>query len=187
MSDELTISAVPASTAVTLGCDCYVHRFGSIAPGRRARCCPSDMTDAESAEVRSAMPVPAWPLKQGGCPEAYRHRETLDAVRYLVDNGVKWMAPPVDFPYWRAVCDFFRRWRTHDYVCELHERLRRTARCLPLSDHAPHTKKPLLIEQGLPLPQRTKKITVRKARPSEKSRGSKAEAVIERRVTIEWV
>jgi hypothetical protein len=30
-------------------------------------------------------------------------------------------------------------------------------RCLPLlrRDHAPHTKKPLLIEQGLPLPQRT--------------------------------
>ncbi|MDJ0344953.1 hypothetical protein, partial [Streptomyces sp. PH10-H1] len=30
-------------------------------------------------------------------------------------------------------------------------------RCLPLPlrEHAPHTKKPLLIEQGLPLPQRT--------------------------------
>ncbi|MCX4597445.1 IS5 family transposase [Streptomyces sp. NBC_01549] len=52
----------------------------------------------------------------------------LDAVRYLVDNGVKWMAMPVDFPYWRAVYDFFRRWRACDYVRELHERLRRTAR-----------------------------------------------------------
>ncbi len=31
-------------------------------------------------------------------------------------------------------------------------------RCLPLpqGDHAPHTKKSLFIEQGLPLPQRTK-------------------------------
>ncbi|MER5853740.1 transposase [Streptomyces sp. NPDC002012] len=64
---------------------------------------------AEWAEVRSAMPVPAWLLKQGGRPEAYCHREMLDAVRYLVDNGVKWMALPVDFPYWRAVYDFFRR------------------------------------------------------------------------------
>lgn len=52
----------------------------------------------------------------------------LDAVRYLVDNGVKWTALPVDFPYWRAVYDFFRRWRAHDYVRELYERLRRTAR-----------------------------------------------------------
>ncbi|GAA3909054.1 IS5 family transposase [Streptomyces lacrimifluminis] len=128
MSDELTIPAVPASTTVTPECDCYVHRFGSIASGQRARCYPSDMTDAEWAEVRSAVPVPAWLLKQGGRPEAYCHREMLDAVRYLVDNGVKWMAMPVDFPYWRAVYDFFRRWRTYDYVRELHERLRRTAR-----------------------------------------------------------
>lgn len=128
MSDELTISAVPASTTVTLGCDCYVHRFGSIAAGRRAGCYPSDMTDAEWAEVRSVMPVPAWLLKRGGRPEAFCHREMLDAVRYLVDNGVKWTALPVDFPYWRAVYDFFRRWRSYDYVRELYERLRRSAR-----------------------------------------------------------
>jgi transposase len=86
------------------------------------------MTDAEWAEVRAAMPVPAWLLQRGGRPEAYCHREMLDAVRYLVDNGSKWMAMPVDFPYWRAVYDFFRRWRTYDYVRELHERLRRAAR-----------------------------------------------------------
>jgi hypothetical protein len=36
------------------------------------------MTDAEWAEVRSAMPVPAWLLKQGGRPETYCHREMLD-------------------------------------------------------------------------------------------------------------
>jgi transposase len=52
----------------------------------------------------------------------------LDAVRYLVDNGVKWTALPVDFPNWRAVYDFFRRWRAHDYARELYERLRRTTR-----------------------------------------------------------
>lgn len=128
MSDELTISVAPASTAVTPGCDCYVHRFGSITPELRAGCYPSDMTDAEWAEVRFAMPVPAWLLKRGGRPKAYCHREMLDAVRYLVDNGVKWMAIPVDFPNWRAVYDFFRRWRACGYVRELYERLRRTAR-----------------------------------------------------------
>ena len=49
-------------------------------------------------------------------------------VRYLVDNGVKWTALSVDFRYWRAVYDFFRRWRACDYVRELYERLRRSAR-----------------------------------------------------------
>jgi transposase len=128
LPDQLSSISVPASTAVTPGCDCYVHRFGSIAPGRRTGCYPSDMTDAEWAEVRAAMPVPAWLLKRGGRPEEFCHREMLDAVRYLVDNGVKWTALPVDFPYWRAVYDFFRRWRTYDYVRELYERLRRSAR-----------------------------------------------------------
>ncbi|MET9792765.1 transposase [Streptomyces canus] len=79
------------------------------------------MTDAEWAEVRAAMPVPAWLLRRGGRPEESCHREMLDAVRYLVDNGVKWTALPVDFPYWRAVYDFFRRWRSYDYVRELYE------------------------------------------------------------------
>lgn len=128
MRDQLSSTAAPASTVVTPGCDCYVHRFGSIAPGRRAGCYPSDMTDAEWSEVRAVMPVPAWLLKRGGRPEAYCHRTMLDAVRYLVDNGVKWTAPPVDFPYWRAVYDFFRRWRAYDYARELYERLRRSAR-----------------------------------------------------------
>ncbi|MDX3128447.1 transposase [Streptomyces europaeiscabiei] len=86
------------------------------------------MTDAEWAEARAAMPVPAWLLKRGGRPEAYCHRTMHDAVRYLVDNGVKWTAMPVDFPYWRAVYDFFRRWRAYDYARELYERLRRSAR-----------------------------------------------------------
>ncbi|MGW6909549.1 hypothetical protein [Streptomyces sp. NPDC054940] len=30
----------------------------------------------------------------GGQPEAYCHRAILDAIRYLVDNGIKWRAMP---------------------------------------------------------------------------------------------
>ncbi|MFG2560286.1 transposase [Streptomyces sp. NPDC048496] len=86
------------------------------------------MTDAEWAEVRAAMPVPAWLEGRGGRPEEYCHREMIDAVRYLVDNGVKWPVMPADCPWWRAVYDFFRRWRGYDYVHELYERLRRSAR-----------------------------------------------------------
>lgn len=74
------------------------------------------------------MPVPAWLEGRGGRPEAYCHREMVDAVRYLVDNGVKWVALPADYPWWRAVYDFFRRWRAYGYVRELYERLRRGAR-----------------------------------------------------------
>ncbi|WP_442819462.1 transposase [Streptomyces sp. NBC_01240] len=33
----------------------------------------------------------------GGRPEGYCHRQILDAVRYLVDNGIKWRSLPADF------------------------------------------------------------------------------------------
>jgi hypothetical protein len=61
-------------------CDCLAHVYGNAADHPdRVRRYPSDMTDAEWAEVRAAMPVPAWLLQQGGRPEAYCHREMLDA------------------------------------------------------------------------------------------------------------
>ncbi|MFI1073305.1 transposase [Streptomyces puniciscabiei] len=35
----------------------------------------------------------------------------IDAVRYLVDNGIKWRAMPSDFPPWPRMYAFFARWR----------------------------------------------------------------------------
>ncbi|WP_414166345.1 IS5 family transposase [Streptoverticillium reticulum] len=82
------------------------------------------MTDAEWQVVREAMPVPAWLEGRGGRPEGYCHRQMLDAVRYVTDNGIKWRAMPVDFPAWDRVYAFFRRWRERGLVKELHDRLR---------------------------------------------------------------
>ncbi|GAA2605497.1 IS5 family transposase [Streptomyces axinellae] len=82
------------------------------------------MTDAEWAEVRPLLPVPGWLRGRGGQPEAYCHRAMLDAVRYLVDNGIKWRAMPGDFPPLDRVYAFFRRWRDHVLVREFHDRLR---------------------------------------------------------------
>ncbi|MFE3654635.1 MULTISPECIES: IS5 family transposase [unclassified Streptomyces] len=82
------------------------------------------MTDAEWARVRPLLPVPAWLRGRGGRPEAYCHRAILDAIRYLVDNGIKWRAMPADFPPWDRVYAFFRRWRDHGLVREFHDRLR---------------------------------------------------------------
>ncbi|MFD7639523.1 IS5 family transposase [Kitasatospora sp. NPDC059795] len=86
------------------------------------------MSDAEWAVVRPLLPVPAWLRGRGGQPEAYCHRAMLDAIRYLVDNGTKWRAMPVDFPPWDRVYAFFRRWRDLGLVREFHDRLRRTVR-----------------------------------------------------------
>lgn len=74
--------------------------------------------------VRPLLPVPGWMRGRGGQPEAYCHRAILDAIRYLVDNGIKWRAMPADLPPWDRVYAFFRRWRDHALVREFHDRLR---------------------------------------------------------------
>ncbi|MFF7146435.1 IS5 family transposase [Streptomyces nodosus] len=86
------------------------------------------MTDAEWAEVRPLLPVPGWMRGRGGRPEGYCHRAILDAIRYFVDNGVKWRAVPADFPPWDRVYAFFRRWRENALVKEFHDRLRAQVR-----------------------------------------------------------
>lgn len=52
----------------------------------------------------------------------------IDAVRYLLDNGIKWRPVPVDFPLWDRVYAFWRRLRNKGWTRELHDRLRERVR-----------------------------------------------------------
>lgn len=117
------------SNLATRECECLAHQFGNAADNpMRERRYPTDMTDEEWAVVRPLLPVPGWMRGRGGQPEAYCHRQMLDAIRYLVDNGIKWRAMPVDFPPWDRVYAFFRRWRDHTLGREFHDRLREAVR-----------------------------------------------------------
>jgi transposase len=119
--------AVATNHAVV--CDCLAHRYGNAGDRRvRQRTYPTDLTDAQWAAVVPLVPVPAWMGGRGGRPEGYCHREMIDAVLYLVDNGTKWRALPIDFPAWDAVYRFFRRWRDQGLLTVLHDRLRRACR-----------------------------------------------------------
>lgn len=112
------------SNSPSLSCDCLAHRFGNAADGpERVPCYGSDMTDAEWQVVRAVLPVPAWLEGRGGRPESYCHRVMLDAVRYVVDNGVKWANLPADFPPYRRVHAFARRWQVTGLLTEFHDRL----------------------------------------------------------------
>jgi transposase len=82
------------------------------------------MTDEEWVVVRDALPTPGWMEGRGGRPEGYCHRQMIDAVFYVTDNGTKWRSLPVDFPPWDRVYAFSRRWRKNDLPKELHDRLR---------------------------------------------------------------
>lgn len=110
-------------------CDCVAHRFGHAADHPdRAPTYPTDLTDPEWARIAPLIPTPAWILGHGGRPEEYCHRQLIDAVLYLTDNGIKWRAMPADFPAWDDCYRFFRRWKTQGLLTLVHDRLRRACR-----------------------------------------------------------
>ncbi|REK84330.1 transposase [Streptomyces inhibens] len=119
------MSLPTASNSRVSLCGCLAHRFGNAADHPdRIPCYGSDITEAEWQVVRAVLPLPAWLEGRGGWPEGYCHRVMLDAVRHVVDNGVKWANLPADFPPYRRVHAFARRRQVTGLLAELHNRLR---------------------------------------------------------------
>ena len=79
-------------------------------PTRRGRRYPSDVTDAQWALLDPLLPDPAWLGGRGGRQEKHCRRVIVDAIVYLVDNGIKWRALPADFPPWQTVYKRFAIW-----------------------------------------------------------------------------
>jgi transposase len=59
-----------------------------------------------------------------GRPMVHDLRAMLDAVGYVVRNGIEWRALPMDFPPWSAVYAFFQRWSGRGLPQRLVDRLR---------------------------------------------------------------
>lgn len=68
---------------------------------------PSDLTDAEWTILKPLLPTE----HQIGTPREVELREVVNALMYVVDNGIKWRAMPHDFPAWQTVYGYFRRWQ----------------------------------------------------------------------------
>ncbi|WP_447009969.1 IS5 family transposase [Saccharothrix hoggarensis] len=64
---------------------------------------PTDVTDAQWAELDPLLADPACLAGRGGRWEKYCRRVIVDAILYVVDNGIKWRALPADFPPWPTV------------------------------------------------------------------------------------
>lgn len=106
-------------------------RFSLIHIGReevRRRRYPSDMTDAQWAVIEPVLPDPGWLSGRGGRREVHCRRAIVDAIFYVVDNGIKWRALPSDFPPWSTVYNYFAAWEaagvTQLVLDTLRERLR---------------------------------------------------------------
>src|SRR5262245_25583946 len=68
---------------------------------------PSDLTDARWALLGPLLP----PDRHLGRPRKAGLRPIVDAILYRNRNGCTWRALPHDFPPWRTVYNYFRRWR----------------------------------------------------------------------------
>ena len=97
-------------------------------PSRRSRRYPSDMSEAQWAVIEPLLPTPGWLAGRGGRRTKHCRREIVDAILYVVDNGIKWRALPADFPPWSTVYNHFAAWEAVGTTQALLDALRDRAR-----------------------------------------------------------
>ncbi len=97
-------------------------------PVSRVRRYPTDVTDAQWAVLDPLLPDPAWLAGRGGRREKHCRRIIVDAILYVVDNGITWRALPADFPAWPTVYKRFSAWEKTGTTQRLLDRLRDRAR-----------------------------------------------------------
>jgi putative transposase len=85
---------------------------------------PGDLTDRQWARLEPYLPPP----KPGGRPRTTDVREVVDAILYVLRNGVVWRALPHDFPPWETVYYYFNTWRRAGVWEQAHDALRERVR-----------------------------------------------------------
>src|SRR5215216_288495 len=86
---------------------------------------PTDLSDEEWRCIRAHLPEPTGQ----GRPRLHSLRAILDAVFYVLKSGCPWRLLPKDFPPWKTVYDWFRRWRIDGTWERLNAELRERLRC----------------------------------------------------------
>lgn len=110
--------AVRANAGRPCGCGC----------ARRTPRYPTDLTDEQWAVLEPALPAMLCDTELGGRPEKHRRRTMIDAVLYVVDNGIKWRALPADFPPWQTVYGMHARWKEDGVLADITDLLRAAVR-----------------------------------------------------------
>ena len=86
------------------------------------------MSDAEWQVIEPTLPAPAWKGGKGGRPAGHCRRDIVDAIRYLVKEGIQWRAMPCDFPPFGTVYNVLDRWEKSGATQRVHDELRRQCR-----------------------------------------------------------
>lgn len=84
----------------------------------------SDQTNGEWKHIKGLLPK----AKTGGRRRTTNLREVVNAIFYLIRGGVSWQNLPKDFPPYKTVYDYFRKWRLQGIWKAIHDRLRNQVR-----------------------------------------------------------
>ena len=68
------------------------------------------------------------PAKPGGRPRTVEMWQVLNAIFYVLVEGVRWRSLPGDFPAWQTVYTYFRDWRKDGTWLKIHDQLREWTR-----------------------------------------------------------
>ncbi len=85
---------------------------------------PSNLTRVQYEFLSDLIPEP----KPGGRPREVDMWEVINAIFYVLIEGVRWRALPGDFPAWQTVYTYFRNWRSDGTWLKIHDSLRQWTR-----------------------------------------------------------
>jgi putative transposase len=85
---------------------------------------PTDLSDEEWRCIGPHLPE----SKGRGRPKIHGSRAILNAVFYILKSGCPWRLLPKDFPPWKSVYDWFRKWRIDGTFEHLNASLRELLR-----------------------------------------------------------
>jgi putative transposase len=80
------------------------------------------MTDAEWEIAQKYVPEAVWfpPLQE----PKHSRRDILDAIFYRERTGCQWRNLPREFPPWKQVFEYYRKWRNDGTIERLHDAVR---------------------------------------------------------------
>ncbi|WP_138506000.1 IS5 family transposase [Nostoc sp. PA-18-2419] len=104
---------------------------------------PSNLTRAQYEFLSDMIPE----SKSGGRPCEVDMWEVLNAIFYVLLDGVRWRSLPGDFPAWQTVYTYFRNWRRDGTWMKIHDNLRQWTRIE--EERAPSASEAIIDSQSV--------------------------------------
>ena len=94
---------------------------------------PSNLTKDQFECLKPLLPA----AKPGGRPRKVELLEVLNAILYVLVEGIQWRALPGDFPPWSTVYTYFRNWKNDGTWLVIHDQLYRRERLVQGRSESP--------------------------------------------------